>query len=390
MTSKSLDTRQAQLLMVSHCVPDAQGNAVRARAWQLLNLARGTHRVTLCCLQDDPVHFEQWQRLLALTAQVQIVRRSPWRRLLSPVLEICDPALAKRTGNVASMVPRLNQVRPAEPWDIVLCTHPALWPVAMHAQAVARLCDLHTPDSVLHYQLGRNHPRLQRWHRSQARQCQEWETDVCAQAHTALVADSRTYRQLRSLNIPSLWLPETLDLDRLPQDAPPAAKADAPQLVVVHADWSRQFLPARLDHFLRHAWPRIQSQYPSARLRVTANDSTRSALKMLRDATLVVVPTPEPELARWPILQAMAMRRPVLASAHVADNLVIRHGEQALLADTLDQWVQGGLQLLYSANLRQRLSTQSRAYVEQCWSSTADVSPWVQPLPEPLPLAAAA
>lgn len=64
------------------------------------------------------------------------------------------------------------------------------------------------------------------------------------------------------------------------------------------------------------------------------------------------------------VLEAMACGTPVVASAQAASALLARHGEQLLLADTTEAFVQQVLRLLSDRTMQRCLGASGRTYVE--------------------------
>ena len=70
----------------------------------------------------------------------------------------------------------------------------------------------------------------------------------------------------------------------------------------------------------------------------------------------------------YKILQYMAAEVPVVASAVGANNDIVTHGENGLLAKTADDWVQNLSMLLQNPDLRRTLTARGRRLVEQKYS----------------------
>ena len=81
-------------------------------------------------------------------------------------------------------------------------------------------------------------------------------------------------------------------------------------------------------------------------------------------ACVYVVPILSGGGSRLKILEAMAMQVPVVSTSVGAEGVPYRSGEHLLLADTEESFAEAVVRLLEDAELRQRLSTAGRRFVE--------------------------
>jgi len=108
-------------------------------------------------------------------------------------------------------------------------------------------------------------------------------------------------------------------------------------------------------------WPTVREAVPEAKL---ARTNART-LDALRDASVVVSPEPDPGRARWPVLQAMALERAVIAPQQAVGEMGVRHGEHLLLTRQERDWTEMCVESLRSAKVRSQLSRGARAFVER-------------------------
>ncbi len=107
---------------------------------------------------------------------------------------------------------------------------------------------------------------------------------------------------------------------------------------------------------------------PDAQLDRSGGPHSHNPLAPLWAASVVAVPDAEPATARLPVLQAMALCRPVVAPEPAVRNLGARHSEHLLLIHRTDQWVQHCVELLRSASARLQLAQGARDFVERHFS----------------------
>lgn len=360
-------SNQPALLMLSHCVPDACGDARRARAWQMLRLAAHTHRVHLVALEDGPVNLVHWRALQNLCQRVVIQARGISHRWLARGIALLDPAAAARV-NLAILADPLATWLEDTRFDAIIMTHPALWPIARHIQAPRRIADLHWPASRMHPRHNGAEGRTDRsWNAWQARMHAAQEHAAAQGCDAVTIADPEHAASMSPTVCRAILLPDAVDLDYFAQAPRPRRPdpADAPSCLFVHVDRSTGDLARQLDWFRREIWPTVVQAVPEATLSWTGRETHRTVNAELLRAAVVVSPADQPELAHWPVLQALAMRRPLVAASPGVEGLGILHGKHALLSRNQREWVDYCVQSLRSARFRLQLADGGRDHVER-------------------------
>lgn len=133
------------LLMLSATFPDRRGIGPGRRAWQLLQAAARTHRVSLITYSHRRATLAQWDLLTALTEQVILVPR----RL--------------RQSTVAAFGSAMTQELARQRFDLALCTTPSLTPLFRDVDAQVRVCDFNVPASHWHHRRWQAAPHATRW-----------------------------------------------------------------------------------------------------------------------------------------------------------------------------------------------------------------------------------
>lgn len=135
-----------------------------------------------------------------------------------------------------------------------------------------------------------------------------------------------------------------------------------------------------MQWFLREIFPLILSRVPEARLTITG-DHANLPLPPTKNVTLTgfvedvrpLVGAAWASLApirlgggtRLKILEAMALRSPVIATSKGAEGLDVRHGEHLLLADSPEAFADATVRLLTSPQLRHDLAERAYHLMEQ-------------------------
>lgn len=134
-----------------------------------------------------------------------------------------------------------------------------------------------------------------------------------------------------------------------------------------------------MEWFLRAVYPLIQAQVPDVQLSITG-DHANLPLPPARNVTLTgFVPDVRPLIAsasaslapirlgggtRLKILEAMALRSPVIATRKGAEGLEVENGTHLLLADSPTAFAQAAVRVLSDPDLRRHLADQGFELVQ--------------------------
>ncbi len=354
-----LTQEQPTALIVSHCVPDAVGTPDRARAWQLLRLTARTHRVYLACVLDRPVNLAQWRIVQQQTQQLAIQQSFLWPRLAHQWLGWLDGRSAQRVLAHTNLTQPIEQWAGDQPFDAVVCTHPALWPQAQPIQANRRVCDL--PASSARRRRRTHNRRSRRHYPNQhliESQCSHVTLNRSTDQHLF------THKPCQTMVIPTAIDPHYFITLR--HTTPQAPQAQAELGLALHCDWDRPHAHRVLSWFQRQIWPTVKRVVPQAQLWVT-RPAAADPYTSLANATVVVCPDSYPAFAKLPVCQALAMQRAVVAcepAIHRLD-LGLRHGQQLLLSKRRRDWIAHCVQLLRSQARRRHLIGGANAFLNR-------------------------
>lgn len=327
-----------KLLMISHCLPDPCGQAADARAWQLLRLSGMDHEVDLACIVQDRVNLAQWRLAAAQTSRLAIDTLSLGGRCISRLRQLMHPRMGHGMQLPHAMGPSISAWQESTAYDAVLCTHPALWKLARQITAGQTICDLDGAGDPASHQA-------------------VWdECDLL----TISQRDRLPWSHLFSSQADRLLhLPHAVDLDCFdPQDA----LEHQPRLML-HVDQRTRMGKAVSHWFARHVWSHVKQAVPAAQWSPLTGQ-TRAMQQAMREASVIVSPVEDPNLGQWPVLQSMAMCRPVIAAGKAISQMDVRHGEHLFVSNKTQDWVEHCVESLRSATLRMKLARAGRSYVE--------------------------
>lgn len=345
-THNDTDARPAMLLL-SHCVPSPFGDSHRARAWQLLRLAARSHRVSLVCAVDDRVNLDLWRSI-----------HQHVEHLILETSHTLESLAHSRTGPTrGSAVSELL----CRDFHAVMLTHPSLWNLASGIDTPLRICDL---DHTCHRQADLSASALSRWlNQSKALRHRQSEERAIRESDLITVSTPQHTDIIQSGRGRTLLLPHGIDPDFFTERE--SLHDNAKPRLVIHADWTRPHNRKRTDDLLRRLWPQIHRHVPGAQIVVTPAAMTPDTRQTLDSASVVLSPDPDPSHARWPILQAMAMRRAVVAPRAAAQSIGARDGEHLFAPSREEQWVDQCIRSLKDARLRLDMATAGRYFVER-------------------------
>jgi len=371
MREEVVPADRPRLLMVSHCVPDATGCSDRGRAWQLLSLATATHRVSLVCLVDGPVSLRQW-RLIHHRAQAPAIQaRASLARLVGRAWQVADEPTGASLQMRCACRHALRSWSGEHSFDAVLSTHPGLWPVTNAISARLQICDLHSRQSLLHRSSAQAHnsgffaAAERAWHRRQSRRYDRAERQAAGSYDLVLLGSSDQLIQYADAPCDRLVLPEAVDLDFFDLAVRAAAGMEsnpAGPVVVLHTDqrqkrWARRW-------FMHRVWPEVKRAVPDAAVLFSGPEPGGVTMRQLQSASIVASPVRDSTQTLWPVLQAMAAARPVIAGPRTLDQLDARHGEHLLIPLKDKDWVTHCVESLRDAAVRLQLARGARTFVE--------------------------
>jgi len=375
----------ARLLFVTSRLPYPPREGHQLRSWHLLRAAAAAHEVHLLCLQR-PEDDEPHPVLRATVASVTTVPlpalrdasnalHAAWRSLAHG-----EPAIFARYDTAALRREFARLVRGA---DLVHLDILALAGLRDRVPAgVPVVLNEHNVESALlaaraPIETSRTKRAVLRW---QARAAERFERRLLAACDRVLACSDTDAQRLREL-APSAQVevvPNGVDLQAFPSFSE-AEPVDRTLVFVGQMSW----FPNRdgIADFMQSTLPRIRARC-DARLQVIGHHGGMQApaavadaveftgfvddlRPLVRDAAVYIVPLRAGSGTRLKILEAMAMGKAIVSTRIGAEGIGLRHGENALLADTPDEFTAAVCRLLADAQLRRRLGAAARCAAER-------------------------
>jgi sugar transferase (PEP-CTERM/EpsH1 system associated) len=346
----------ANLLFLTHRLPYPPDKGDKIHTYHLLRHLVQKHRVLLGTFVDDPQDEQHVSTVRELCADLYVARLRPaqagWRALSS--LWRREPATVAcyRDAGMSRWVQGIANRRGA---DAVLVHSSAMLQYADSAPGTPLVVDFNDVDSAKWEDYASRRPwPMSQVYRREGRRLLETERAGAARAQWSLFATEREAALFRSLAPESAGrvgvLGNGVDAEHFRPDANRPSPFEPGELPLVFVGtmnywpnvdaviwFAEEVLPE-----LRKRWPKarfyIVGRSPNAAVRALASDAVRvigtvpDTRPWLQHASAVVAPMRVARGIQNKVLEAMAMARPVVASAACADAIDAVAGEHLRVA----------------------------------------------------------
>lgn len=185
-------------------------------------------------------------------------------------------------------------------------------------------------------------------------------------------------------------VPNGVDLDYFA----PRSVSRAPQTLVLTGKMSYHANVAAALYLIDEVMPLVWERFPAARVqivgenpplqignrarkepeRVFVSGAVNDLRPYLAEATLAVAPITYGAGIQNKVLEAMAMRTPVVATSRAVSALAVKNEDEVLIGDDPEVLSQQVIRMLRNAGLRERLGANGRRYVESYhdWNRITD------------------
>jgi sugar transferase (PEP-CTERM/EpsH1 system associated) len=382
-----------RILMVSPYIPSpTSGN--RSRSYYLLNMLARQHTVSLLAIDDGvtPAAPHSLAPLQDFTSTLQIVPFPvvyPKRvRQLLNTLSGKSTYLSQHV--TTSMQDALTDLLAREQYD-ALIFECALASDYLLPPQVKIILDQHNIEYEVLYRTYLHEPfSLRKWYNwRESRLVKQAEIRLCQRAD-ALVMTSERERVVMKKLLPHTMIavvPNGVDISYFNG----ASTAEEHRIIFTG---SMEYYPniEAVLFFARKCWPRIREALPDATWQIVGKNPLPDVQKLARlpgvtvtgsvadvrpyfnQATVAIVPLLVGGGTRLKILEAMAMRIPVVSTSLGCEGLAVEAGRHLLVADKAEVFAQSVIELLTHPERRQGLVEAGRELVEAeySWEKCAD------------------
>jgi sugar transferase (PEP-CTERM/EpsH1 system associated) len=397
--------QRSDVLYLVHRLPYPPDKGDRIRAYHVIRHLARRANVHLACLADEPVPTESVRALQEFCARVCVVELGPsrWARALSSLAR--GGSVTAGAFYSADLVRALREWTAGTPFMAALASSSAMVPYLRRRElsgvpAVVDLVDVDSQKWFDYAAAARGAPVT--LYRTEGRRLRKLESSLPTWARAVtLVSEAETELFRTFCPSPDVHtVPNGVDLDYFRQQSPALAEEGC---VFVGALDYKPNVDATV-WFCKEVWPAVTASHPNTRLRLVGRKPVPDVLRLgAVPGVEVVGPVPDvrPHLS-WAavavaplriargvqnkVLEALAMRKAVVASPQALAGLRERLDLPALTATTPAEWAEHIGRLLGDEPLRRQLGAAGRRYVEahHSWERC------LEPLSELLGLPAAA
>ncbi len=373
----------SNLLYLVHRLPFPPDKGDRIRAYHLIRHLSQRAKVHLACLADEEVDDESLRVLEGLCARVAVVPigSARWARALSSLAR--GGTVTAGAFHSAGLVRVLREWTSDTIFSAALASSSAMVPYLRRRElaGVPAVVDLVDVDSQkwFDYAAATRGTRATLY-RTEGRRLRKLESSLPSWARAVtLVSEAETDLFRSFCPSPDVHtVPNGVDLDYFRQQSPALAEEGC---VFVGALDYKPNVDA-VTWFCQEVWPLIVRGHPNARLRLVGRRPVAEVTRLAEIPGVEVVgqvPDVRPHLS-WAavavaplriargvqnkVLEALAMRKPVVASPQALAGLRERLDLPALTAGSPVEWAEHVGRLLSDEPLRRQLGAAGRRYVE--------------------------
>lgn len=366
----------ANILYLVHRLPYPPNKGDKVRSFHLLKHLAARHQVFLGTFVDDPDDIQHIETVRQYCCKIHVAHLNPRTAKIRSLngLLAGDP-LTLRYYRDAGLQHWVNQVCASERIDAAVVFCSAMAQYIDHLQRLPRVIDFVDVDSAKWTQYAPNHRWPMSWlYRREGKSLLNYERQIAAKAARSFFvteAEAGLFNTLApecSVRVGAIC--NGVDAGYFTPDSQLCMPYAADEIPVVftgamdyhpNIDAVTWFCSAVLPKLLER-WPRLRfyivGRSPTAEVmalagaHITVTGTVPDVRPYLQHAAVVVAPLRIARGIQNKILEAMAMSRPVVASAECASAVDAIHDEELLTASTPEQ---------YSAQIDRLLSTPDEA-----------------------------
>lgn len=380
--------KRLEILYLASWFPFPADNGSRQRTFYLLRALAARHQVSLIAVYDAEQAPPQLDALRAYSADISALPRKIFiphraralRAFLSPqprsVIDTFDAELAARVQTSVTQTA----------YDAILVGELAMAPYARAIRGPRKILDdIEASVFADPFQQARGFGRIRRgltWWKFQ-----NYIRTLASEFDALTVVSAREQKLLQAMAIRAKQIhivPNGVDVS-----AADAIVGTAEPNTLIY-NGSLTFAPNQdaMRFFVREMLPLVRAHAPNVVLRITgrADQVAQKELSadnivlftgyvpdvkpLVKTSALCIVPLRQGGGTRLKILEAMALRTPVVATSKGAEGLQVRHREHLLIADTPRAFADAILELLQNPSLRATLTANAYAQARRVYDWT--------------------
>ncbi len=370
-----------KILYVASRVPFPPNKGEKIRTFRCLDHLASNHDVYCAFFTDGPEDNSHVESIRQWCVDIAAVPRPPRPTLLGMIdLLARGHSVSMAAHRSEELADRISSWRKKVDFDIAVAFSAFMAPYALAAGATRNVLDLCDCDSEKWREYGMRSPwPMSSFWTTESSLLRETEARLIAQFDAAIVINERERHALnwQDSSVPIHVVPNGVER---PATLPPPASAVGPIVTFIGAMDYRPNIDG-VRWFTAKVWPRIQRSNPDALFLIAGHRPTRVVQKLgehpgvrvlgafesldelLTKTRVIVTPLRIARGMQNKVLEAMAWRRPVVATKAVADGLLAAHGELLLTADNPVEMATQVMELLTNGKQADAVADRGYRYV---------------------------
>lgn len=383
----------ARILFLTQVLPYPLNTGARVRQYYVLRYLSQQHEVTLVSFVRADDQLEHIAHLKTFCQAVHTVPmiRSRWRdgRAVVKGLATRQPIVIAR-DEIKPMQQLLARLLASEQFDVIHADQVSMAQYGLTDHSPRRVLDLHNAMYLVTQRLADHEPNPIRRLVAQreTRALADYEARLCAQYDQVVFVTDEDRRAIETqtarlnLSIPPDRF-TTIPICSDPSSKRPIKPVPQPQRVTA---LGVMFWPPNAEGvlwFAQEAWPTVRAEFPNACLTIVGKNPPQSLLdlngvenvevtgyvpdldRLLAETAAFIVPLRAGGGMRVKILDTWCWGLPIVSTSIGAEGILIRDGENILIADSAEALSAAVRRILREPSLAQVLRENGRHWVEE-------------------------
>lgn len=376
-----------KILIIDEEFPFPLNTGKRIRSFNLAKALTGFHDVSYLAYGlsgSDTFRFLQKNRITPVAVNPPGRRKSGTGFYFRLLLNLFSPLPYIVTSHYSkAFKDELGRLLEADRYDVVICEWTPYAIFLRDLPAVKKIIVAHNIESRIwqRYQFEEKNPLKGFYIALQRRKIERFERECFFWADGATAVSQSEASQIEDYGVPYPVeiIENGVDIDYF---SPPENDMDPDMLVFTGSmDWRPN--QDAVEYFVTEILPRIRKRKLSIKVFLVGRNPSKNVLKLgeldsvnvtgtvddvrpyIARAGVYVVPLRIGGGSRVKILEALAMKKPVVSTSIGAEGLRVKHGEHIIISDGAEEFARAVVNCLENRDLSKRIGDNGRLLVEK-------------------------